>query len=101
VKTKYGKQPKWILSRKADSEVAENLYYVFVAIVDSDAPDYYIVPRAVVAKYVREKHQTCLATPGRMGRVHRDSAMRVFRDREKRYQGRWDLLELGAVCPGR
>lgn len=95
VKTKFGKKPQWLLNRKAEKDTAENLFYVFVKINSSDAPEYYIVPRAVVAKYVSERYRAWLAKPGRNGKPHRENSMRVFRDRENEYRDRWDLLGLG------
>lgn len=58
-------------------------------------PEYYVVPRAVVAKHVREEHAAWLATPGRDGRPHAENKMRVFRDRDNEYRDRWDILGLG------
>ncbi len=94
VKTNQGDKRYWLLSEKAESETAKNLFYVFVNLNESDAPHYHIVPRDVVAKYVRERHATWLATPGRAGKAHRDSGMRVFRDEANTYRDRWELLGL-------
>ena len=58
------------------------------------APEYYIVPRAEVAKYVTEKHRAWLAAPGRNGRVRHDSSMRVFRDPDRKYRNAWETLGL-------
>jgi hypothetical protein len=95
VKTKYGKKPQWLLSRKAEDDTAENLFYIFVKLNRTEAPEYYIVPRAVVASYIVEKHRAWLAKPGRDGAAHRDTAMRIFRDSGNEYRDRWDLLGLG------
>lgn len=95
VKTNSGKKPHWLLSQKAESDIAENLFYVFVNLNGTDTPEYYIVPRAEVAKYVRESHKAWLARPGVNGRAHRESAMRVFRDPERKYLNAWDSLGLG------
>lgn len=94
VKSKSGSSPEWLLSQKAESDTAENLFYVFVRLNDLAAPEYHVVPRAVVAKYVREGHKKWLATPGRNGKPHRDNSMRVFADPENKYRNRWDLLGL-------
>lgn len=95
VKTNSGRKPHWLLSQKAESDIAENLFYIFVNLNGTDSPDYYIVPRAVVAKYVRETHKEWLARPGLDGNAHRDSAIRVFRDQDKKYLNAWHLLGLG------
>ena len=95
VKTNSGTKPHWLLSQKAESDIAENLYYVFVNLNGTDGPEYYIVPRAEVAKYVREMHKSWLAKPGLDGSAHRDSNMRVFRDPDGKYRNAWDSLALG------
>jgi hypothetical protein len=95
VKTNSGKKPHWLLSQKAESDLAENLYYVFVNLNGADPPEYYIVPQSIVAKYVRESHKAWLAEPRMDGKAHRDNAMRVFRDPDKKYRSAWHLLGLG------
>lgn len=94
VKTCQGSRPSWMMNRKAEADLAENLFYVFVCLPPAGPPTYYVVPRSDVAKYVRESHQSWLATPGRKGQAHRDSDMRSFKDPEGRFKGRWDLLGL-------
>jgi hypothetical protein len=94
VKTNSGRKPKWLLSEKADRDIAENLFYVFVNLNGTDVPEYYIVPRAVVADHVREGHKAWLAAPGRDGQAHRENTMRVFDDLNGKYRNRWDLLGL-------
>jgi hypothetical protein len=95
VKTKLGDEPKWIMSKKAETDLAPNLFYVFVAFRDFEPPQFFIVPRDVVAKFVRENHQQWLSAPGRGGRAHQDSDMRHFHDPAGAYRDRWDLLGLG------
>jgi len=94
VKTKLGVEAKWIMAKKAETDLAPNLFYVFVAFRDFDPPQFFIVPRDVVAKFVREGHQRWLSTPGRGGRAHQDSDVRIFRDPAGKYRDRWDLLGL-------
>lgn len=95
VKTTQRTRPIWVLNKKAEDDLAENLFYVFVCLPPESPPEYHIVPRKVVARYVRERHQRWLATPGRRGQAHRDNPMRTFRDPENRYKNRWELLRLG------
>ena len=97
VKTNQGSEKEWILSKKAESEIAENLFYIFVNLNGGSMPEYHIVPRNIVAKYVRETHQKWLKTPGRGGRSHVDSPVRKFADQERQFLGRWDLLGLANV----
>jgi hypothetical protein len=94
VKTCQGLKPDWLLNVKSEAEAAENLFYVFVCLPDRGMPSFYVVPRDVVAKNVRESHQRWLATPGRGGRQHRDNPNRKFGDPNGDYKDRWDLLGL-------
>jgi len=93
VKTNQGAKPNWILSKKAGIDVATNLFYVFVALRGMDPPQFYVVPREEVSKFVRDNHKKWLATPGRGGRAHRDTDVRQF-IANPGYLERWDLLGL-------
>src|SRR5258708_9913092 len=42
VKANSGKKPQWLLSKKAECDVAEKLFYVFVNLNGTDTPEYYI-----------------------------------------------------------
>ena len=94
VKANSGEKPHWLLSQKAEVDIAENLFYVFVNLHGLGAPEYYIVPRAEVAKQVRDSHKAWLAAPGRDGSNRRDTKMRVYRDPDSKYLNAWHLLGL-------
>jgi hypothetical protein len=95
VKTNQGAKPEWVLNKKAETFYADNLYYVFVNLGTIEGrPDYYIVPSKVVADFVTNNHRKWLETPGKQGQPHRDTPVRKFRDVEKQYLNRWDLLGL-------
>jgi hypothetical protein len=95
VKAAQGTKASWLLNKKAEIDTAaENLFYVFIRLNGLGAPEYHIVPRKDVAKYVRESHQEWLKTPGKGGRVHKDNPMRNFYDEKNAYRDRWDLLGL-------
>src|SRR5262249_32240567 len=94
VKTSQRATADWVLSKKAEQDVAENLFYVFVSLPPQAPATFHIVPREVVAQYIRESHGRWLATPGKRGQAHRDTDMRVFSDRGNEYKDRWGLLEL-------
>jgi hypothetical protein len=101
VKTCSGTRPAWVLNKKAEVDLAENLFYVFVCLpVPGEPPSFHIVPRSVVARFVRKSYRKWLVTPGRGGRRHRETPMRLFTDREGKYRERWDLLGL-EMKPGR
>jgi hypothetical protein len=95
VKTSQGRNPEWLLSAKVERDSAKNLFYVFVRLNGLATPEFFIVPREVVATFVRVSHARWLRTLGRRGTRHRDNPLRKFRDPEGRYRDRWDLLGLG------
>lgn len=94
VKTCQGTRADWMLNKKAEEDLAANLFYVFVCLPPSGLPAFYIVPKGVVAKYVHDTHREWLATPGRKGHQHVDTDMRRFKDPDGVYRDRWDLLGL-------
>jgi hypothetical protein len=95
VKSTQGGKAKWMMNKKAEVDLAENLFYVLVCLVPHGVPTFHIVPRRIVAKYVRESHERWLKTPGKGGKRHRDSNLRSFRDKDDEYKDRWELLGLG------
>lgn len=99
VKTNQDAPREWILSKKAETNLAANLCYVFVALNGLDRPDFYVVPTAVVAAFVSESHRTWLAGTRRDGKPHADTDIRVFRDAKGEYLDRWDLLGLDDSVP--
>jgi len=95
VKTSQGSRPEWVLSKKAETFYADNLFYVFVNLKGpGERPDFYIVPSKVVADFVRRTHREWLETPGKKGQAHKDNPVRKFRDPERQFLERWDLLGL-------
>jgi hypothetical protein len=95
VKTSQVTAPNWVLNKKAEVDLAENLFYVFVCLPADGEPSYYIVPRKIVGDYVRASHARWLATPGKEGQAHQDTDMRRFSDPDRKYKDRWDSLGLG------
>lgn len=95
VKTNQGDRKSWLLHKKAESNVAKNLFYVFVNLKDkASQPDFYVVPSRIVANQIRKGHARWLATPGKRVKKHKDTTMRGFEDLNDKYLGRWDLLGL-------
>jgi hypothetical protein len=94
VKAVQGKKREWMLKDKIETEVATNLFFIFVRLNNLDAPEYFIVPKDVAAKYAKEGHALWLATPGKKGQQHKDTSMRKFADLKNEYLGRWELLGL-------
>lgn len=97
VKTSQSAVPAWLASKKVeDSKLARNLFFVFVSLNGLDQPSFHIVPRSVVANYLRTNHRAWLNGTKRDGGARKDTAMRIFRDLSGEYRDRWDLLGLGA-----
>jgi len=94
VKTCQQAAARWVMTKKAEEDLAENLFYVFVCIPPGAAACFHIVPRKTVAHRVRDDHEKWRASPGRRGQAHRESTVRVFSDRANEYKDRWDLLGL-------
>lgn len=95
VKTNQGRKKKWILDHKAETDIADNLVYVFVNLKGlKELPDYHIVPSALVAEYCKRTHAEWLAKPGRKGQLHNDGKIRNFDDHSETYLSRWEILGL-------
>ncbi len=97
VKTNQRGTKDWILNKKVeegDDETAKNLFFVFVNLNGTAAPEYHVVPKRDVSAFTRSGHDRWLKTAGRGGRKHKDNPMRKFVDREEKYLNRWDLLGL-------
>ena len=83
-----------MLNQKIESEVATNLFYVFVRLNDLASPEYFVVPKDAAAEYARTNHVRWLAALGRKGQAHNDTTMRKFADPANQYRDRWNLLGL-------
>lgn len=42
VKTSQGRRAEWMLNRKAEADLAENLFYVFVCLTERDLPLFFV-----------------------------------------------------------
>lgn len=99
VKTTKKRSEGWLLSVKDEEVHGENLYYVFVWLPndDNEKPEYYIVPGEVVAQTIKTEHEAWLKTPGRGGKPHQNTNIRVFHldhtNEDKRYYNRWDYFD--------
>jgi hypothetical protein len=85
----------WILSKKNETYIADNLIYCFVHISDlNKMPKFYLVHSSEVANYVTSQHKYYLST--RKTTPKSDSSMRKFRievDDPNNYENNWSLLE--------
>lgn len=95
VKTNQINKVEWILNEKCERLTDENFFYVFVNLRKiNELPEFYIVPSKIVAKFTSFNHSKWLSGKGKSGKQRNDSNMRKFRDMEKEYLNRWDLLNL-------
>lgn len=95
VKTNQINRSEWVLSDKSERLIDETIFYVFVNLREiNDLPEFYVVPSKIVSEYIISNHKSWLSEPGKKGQQRNDSSMRKFRDYEKKYLNRWDLLNL-------
>jgi hypothetical protein len=98
VKTSQRKTKKWLLTQKAESVKSPTIFYVFVNLgLPGECPEYHVVPSRVVAATIKKGHQNWLDTPGKSGRRHQDSKIRVFWDRGSKFRDNWPALGLSLV----
>lgn len=83
----------WILSKKNETLIDNNIIYVLVKLKDLDPPEYHIVPSKIVAQRLRESHQAWLNTPGKNGQSHNDSDIRQFRDDNNEFLNKWEYFK--------
>lgn len=96
VKTGLDGKNSWRMNRKDENYHSEFLYYVFVAIDHLGAePRFYIVPSKIVADRIYESHRLFLNTPGKNGKEHKDSDIRLFVIKDEEYKDKWRQLNIG------
>ena len=101
VKTNQYGHPRWVLNAKVERMKARNLFFVFVNLNASDAPEFHIVPCREVARFANRNHRRWMRKPRRDGRPHKNNNIRKFHDDEGAFRNRWDLLGLGRPGSGR
>jgi len=93
VKTNQINRSEWVLNEKSENLDDENIFYVFVNLRSIvELPEFYVVPSKEVAKYTSTNHKKWLSEKGKRGQQRNDSTMRKFKDIDKFYLNRWDLL---------
>lgn len=95
VKTNQGNRKAWLLNEKCEDFYSDTLHYIFVNLNGTGNPDYYIVPSAKVADYIKKAHQNWPDTPSKSGKQHMDTSMRMFHDQNDEFLNEWELLGLG------
>jgi hypothetical protein len=95
VKTnQHNKRKGWLLSKKNEELINENLVYVLVNMKkEGERPDFYIVPSETLSQEVRKGHLKWSETPGKDGGVRNgETTMRMFGDKEEMFLEKWELI---------
>ena len=89
---------------KAERSYGDNFFWVLGGIPAPDSLDrfeYFVIPSAVMAKNISEAHQKWLDTPGKDGKEHQESMVRIVTLPPRtgfngwdvtEYRNRWDLI---------
>ena len=89
---------------KAERSYGDNFFCVLGGIPAPDSLDrfeYFVIPSAVMAKNISEAHQKWLDTPGKDGKEHQESMVRIVTLPPRtgfngwdvtEYRNRWDLI---------
>jgi len=74
----------------------DNEWYVFVGLAASrERPDFFVVPRDVVAGVIYAQNLRWLATPSRSGKPHKAWSTRMINPRDvEPYREMWEFLDL-------
>ena len=78
----------WAMNQKHEGIDDEDLFYCFVNL-EPQHPVVHVVPAAVVANVIKTSHQLWLDTPGRNGRVHSQTDMRLLDPHDKSQPDNW------------
>lgn len=82
----------WLLSKKNENIIGDNIYYIFVKLDGFNMPEYYIYPSVYVADSIKIKHEEWLKKPGKNGQLHNDNSMREFKC-ELTHRDKWDYFK--------
>ena len=90
---------------KAEKDFGRKFFWVIAGIPKPEQTagfEYYIIPSKTMARNIYKNHQNWLQTPGKSGRAHKDSSIRVVHIPPAktvagwsiaRYRDRWDLID--------
>ena len=84
------------VGKKAETDFGEHFFWVLGGIPqpEQDAEfEYYIIPAKEMAKQIYTRHKKWMETPGKNGRPHKDSGMRIVYIPPQAPSGDWDISE--------
>ena len=93
VKTTLEGNNKWLLSKKCENIIDDNVFYIFVHLHKLDTPSYYIVPSKYVAETIYKSHRDWLNNPGKNGNAHKDNNLRTITFDNDLFLNKWDYLK--------
>ena len=92
IQVKTTTKKNWLLSKKNENIVGDNIFYVFVKLIGDEQPKYYIYPSSYVAETIKTAHQEWLNKPGKNRSSHNDNTMRVF-VADDEYLNKWEYFK--------
>lgn len=93
IKTNKTEKKVWMLKKRNEELVGDNVYYVFVILNGLNNPEYHIVPSTIVSNSIKEQYIKWLEAPGRNGQKHNESSIRKFDDVYDLYLDNWEAFE--------
>jgi hypothetical protein len=82
----------WILGKKNEDIIGDNIIYILVKLNGLNTPEYHIIPSKVIAETIKKGHQEWLKTTGKKGNKHKDSNIRKYYDVDNKYLNNWDIF---------
>lgn len=98
----------WMMNEKHELLVNENLYYIFVTLLeqwtDREQPTTFIIPSKKVVAILKQSHKDWKSTPGRNGQKRNDTKMRricpkyndsptISDNWMEEYRDKWNILK--------
>jgi hypothetical protein len=85
---------KWVLTKKTEGETDENLYYVFVNLLEECVrPEFFVINSVKLATIVKSEYEKWITTAGHKGQSRNDNSIRGFCDKKGDYKEKWDVFE--------
>lgn len=84
---------KWVLNKKIEEVAEENLFYIFVNLLQGDKrPEFFIIHSTELSNKIKTEYESWLKTHGEKGKEHNDNLLRQFADKEGKYLEKWNVL---------
>ncbi|MCW3983206.1 MAG: hypothetical protein NWE96_04345 [Candidatus Bathyarchaeota archaeon] len=98
----FGSNYEWIMDKKNEDIVDDNLFYCFVLLRENQLPRFFIVPSRNVAEYLKWEHEQWMNYQRPNGEMPKETTIRTFRVGLKssnyeiglKYEDNWSFQEL-------